>query len=91
MSDVTFRGGRPTRPAQSAVERVEDVIWPMPTVEEVVKRGYPAAYWDKVKADHDELVRRWNADEPGFREQMRADRAAREQVDREELARRGSR
>jgi hypothetical protein len=52
----------------------ETAIWSMPTVEEVVKRGYPAEKWHAIKAERDALVARWNA-EPAFRIEMAKARA----------------
>ncbi len=51
------------------------VIFRMPTVAEVEAAGYPAAKWESVKREHDELVHRFNTD-PEFRARAIADHAA---------------
>ena len=66
------RRAAPTREPSTA----ENCIYKMPTVAEVVARGYPASYWDKVKAERDELVRRFDAD-PTFRAEAIAEAKAR--------------
>lgn len=55
-------------------ERADDMVWPMPTVDEVVAAGYPASYHAQVEADHARIVAAWEADEPGVREACRRQR-----------------
>jgi hypothetical protein len=72
MSDVSIRGRyrrpapAPRTPQEPRYETAEDCIYPMPSVEEVVRAGYQATYWDKIKAERDEFIQRFNA-EPEFR------------------------
>jgi hypothetical protein len=47
----------------------------MPTVAEVVARGYPPAYWDKIKAERDEFIAKFNSD-PTFKAEAIAKREA---------------
>jgi hypothetical protein len=71
------------------VKTAEDFIWPMPTVDEVVARGYPAAYWDTIKAERDRFIEKWNTD-PVFRaeaeQRFAAEHAAMRKRDEDEAA-----
>ena len=49
--------------------RAEDLIYPMPTLEEVVAAGYPASYLESVAQQRGELIAKFNSD-PEFRAQM---------------------
>jgi len=72
MADATIRGTyrRNPPPRASAGKKpsfrtAEECVYRMPTVEEVVAAGYPASYWDMVKARRDEFIRRFESD-PAF-------------------------
>lgn len=45
------------------VNNPEDWIWPMPTMENVLKAGYVAEHYDHVKAERETFLKRFAEDE----------------------------
>lgn len=89
MADMSMRGRyRPRaapRPGDSSAntgmasvtsEPTANQIFRMPTMEEVVKAGYPRSRWVEIKREHTEVVRRFQAD-PEFRARVIAEWKAR--------------
>ena len=75
MSETKLHGSnRHTTLQEPGTETAEQCIYPMPTVEEVVRAGYPSSYWDKVKSDRETFIARFNA-EPEFAARARIDYA----------------
>lgn len=72
MSETKLHGSR--RWQAKRFDVAEDCIYPMPTVDEVTKAGYPASYWNKVKEERDAFIEKFNAD-PEFAARARAQAA----------------
>ncbi len=65
----------------------ERYIYPMPTVEEVVKAGYAASYHEQIKRERDAFIARFDSD-PTFRAEAIAEFVKRKREKREKTLRR---